>query len=74
MPNNLSNSELEKIKNALKYGDKAHIAREVKKSKAFVTQVLNGKYEDNDIIELAIKIGKINKGRNSAVKGALKSL
>ncbi len=59
--------DLAKIRSNLKYGDNKKIQTMTGLSLSFISQVLNGKKNSDDILEAAVKVAAANIERKKAI-------
>jgi len=63
--------DLSKIRSNLKYGDNKKIHQVTGLSLSFISQVLNGKKNSDDVLEAAVKIGVANIARKEAINSMM---
>lgn len=70
----ISTKDLTKIKNLLPRGSVKRIAEELSVDISTVSKVLNGRFNNQSVIELAIKIIEDSKSENTELKKRIKNL
>lgn len=63
--------DLAKIRSNLKYGDNKKIHQMTGLSLSFISQVLNGKKNSDDVLEAAVKLATDNIARKQAINSLL---
>jgi hypothetical protein len=63
--------DLTKIRSNLKYGDNKKIHQMTGLSLSFISQVLNGKKNSDDVLEAAVKVAASNIARKQAINSLM---
>ncbi len=63
--------DLAKIRSNLKYGDNQKIHQMTGLSLSFISQVLNGKKNSDDVLEAAVKVAAANIARKQAINSLM---